>query len=115
MIEELFCQELCLGEDLVFNLNFLTNCDRIVIIPDKVYNYFQEDNTLSTRFRISAFDMIRKVYCETGRICKKLELKWPITQVDEKYVLDTLVLLEKYVYAMEVFLRIEKLARSILP
>lgn len=112
LIEEPFSPELSLGEDLIFNLNYLINCARISIIPDIIYNYYNEDNTLSTGFRLSAFEMIKSVFCETEKICGKLNIAWPVEEVDEKIVRDLLTLFEKYVHSMKSFSSYKKIGET---
>lgn len=97
-INSVFPVDVNLGEDLLFNLYYITACRNIVISDKKNYYYcIQKSDSLSTAFRISAFDMLHKVYWETktmvSRICD-VE-KCPIKEVDEKYVVDMTTMFER--------------------
>lgn len=58
-----FDTSLSLGEDLLFNMDYLEKCQRIAVIPDALINYIQEEkgNTLSTKKRDNKLEIASKV------------------------------------------------------
>ncbi len=61
-----FPLDLSLGEDLLFNMNYLEGCERITVIPDMLLHYIQEDNgkTLSSKKRDDKLEIASRV-CES--------------------------------------------------
>lgn len=69
---KLFCKELAgrfdtslsLGEDLLFNMDYLEKCEKIAVIGDPLINYIQEEkgNTLSTKKRENKLELARRVF-----------------------------------------------------
>ena len=58
-----FDTSLSLGEDLLFNMNYLEKCSKVAVIPDALINYIQEEkgNTLSTKKRDNKLEIASKV------------------------------------------------------
>ena len=58
-----FDTSLSLGEDLLFNMNYLEKCSKVVVIPNALINYIQEEkgNTLSTKKRDNKLEIASKV------------------------------------------------------
>ena len=58
-----FDTSLSLGEDLLFNMNYLEKCSKVAVIPDALINYVQEEkgNTLSTKKRDNKLEIASKV------------------------------------------------------
>ncbi len=58
-----FDTSLSLGEDLLFNLAYLEQCQKIAVIPDCLIHYIQEENgnTLSTKKRNDKLEIALKV------------------------------------------------------
>lgn len=58
-----FDTSLSLGEDLLFNMNYLEKCSKIAVISDALINYIQEEkgNTLSTKKRDNKLEIASKV------------------------------------------------------
>lgn len=52
-----FSENMTMGEDLLFNMDYLKNCNRINIIPDQLYNYMiSNNNSLTKSFNKNLFD-----------------------------------------------------------
>ena len=58
-----FDTSLSLGEDLLFNMNYLEKCSKVAVIPNALINYIQEEkgNTLSTKKRDNKLEIASKV------------------------------------------------------
>ncbi|MBQ2715049.1 MAG: glycosyltransferase family 2 protein [Clostridia bacterium] len=64
-------ETLCLYEDYVFSMDCLTKANKIVCIPNCVYNYmFRNANSLSHRYRTNVAEMFERLY---HKISKYLE------------------------------------------
>lgn len=58
-----FCSERDLiSEDLIFHLSFIPLCQRIVLIPDLLYNYCLNENSLTTTYRKGRFEAVLKLW-----------------------------------------------------
>lgn len=59
-----FDTSLSLGEDLLFNLDYLEKCERVAVIPEALINYIQEEkgNTLSTKKRSNKLELAKRVF-----------------------------------------------------
>lgn len=58
-----FCSERDLiSEDLIFHLSLIPLCQKIVIIPDLLYNYCLNDNSLTTTYRQGRFEAVLKLW-----------------------------------------------------
>ena len=58
-----FCSERDLiSEDLIFHLSLIPLCRKIVIIPDLLYNYCLNDNSLTTTYRKGRFEAVLKLW-----------------------------------------------------
>lgn len=60
-----FDASLSLGEDLLFNMDYLEKCEKVAVIPDALINYIQEEkgNTLSSKKRDNKLE-IASIVCE---------------------------------------------------
>lgn len=58
-----FDTSLSLGEDLLFNMDYLGNCKKVAVISDALINYIQEENgnTLSSKKRDNKLEIASKV------------------------------------------------------
>lgn len=55
-IKTLFAENLTIGEDLLFNLSYASNCDKILVINDALYNYdVSSQKGLASRYDESLF------------------------------------------------------------
>ena len=70
LANEGFCEKLSLGEDLLFNLQYLQKCKRVVCIEDALYVYdYINGNSLTHVYRENAFEIATTLYkavCEYG-------------------------------------------------
>lgn len=62
-----FPQDLDLGEDLLFNLEYLKGCFGITIVKEPLYHYIQEENgqTLSSQKRENKLELAKRIRKET--------------------------------------------------
>lgn len=69
-----FDTSLSLGEDLLFNMNYLEKCDKIAVISDALIHYIQEEkgNTLSTKKRDNKLEIASKVCAGVQNYYKKI-------------------------------------------
>lgn len=98
LITTFFDPELYLGEDLIFNLNYLKNCKKIKNINTTVYNYvIQSAGSLSSDLKERSFEIIYNVYRESKRILSDLfeDMHTWEDAIDQKYLIDMLVLVER--------------------
>lgn len=80
-----FDTELSLGEDLIFNLNYLdcTN-KRIVVINKGLYNYRRDNNeSLDNKYYPNLFDIYKLIHSEMLSYSKK----WNLTEKDANRIL----------------------------
>jgi Glycosyltransferases involved in cell wall biogenesis len=63
LITKLFNEQISLGEDLLFNLDYLENCKKLTSLPKSFYNYrISQKNTLSSQYRKDGFEIALKQY-----------------------------------------------------
>lgn len=89
-----------LGEDLLFNLEYLRKCKSVYISGEAVYNYcFLQNNSLSNNFSFVSLDSIVGVYSESKIILTNLwgGNVWPIPSVDKKYISDFVTLIDRWI------------------
>ena len=69
-----FDESLSLGEDLLFNLDYLRRSAGISVVSDALYHYIQEDggNTLSSRKRQDKLSLAKLVWREAGSFYREL-------------------------------------------
>lgn len=65
---------LSLGEDLLFNMDYLEQCERISVIPDLLYHYVQWDNgtSLSSKKRADKLEIAKRVCKRVQEVYEKL-------------------------------------------
>lgn len=56
-----------ISEDVIFNIDFIPKCDCIVAIPDCIYYYCVNPNSLSKVFRTDRFEKVLSLYREMER------------------------------------------------
>lgn len=73
-----------MSEDLHFNLNALSHCDCVCIIPKYFYNYRSSANSITTRIDLCQFERIKSLYDYTSKECKALDICGDIQQRVER-------------------------------
>lgn len=69
LITETFDESLSLGEDLLFNISYIENCNKIKVVSEFGYNYVKTGSiSLTGRYNKEKFDVIIKIYRHC--ICK---------------------------------------------
>lgn len=63
------------SEDLHFNLNFLSHCNRVCSLPYRFYNYLVNANSISRKPNPNRFFMCKMLYYYIEKECRKLNFK----------------------------------------
>lgn len=73
-IRELFLQDLSLGEDLCFNLRYITGIGRITVLQKSVYRYIADEtgSSLSAGRRTDRIFVCMRLYREANRFFREL-------------------------------------------
>ncbi len=102
-IKDLFDESISMGEDLLFNLSYFSNCDKISVISDNIYNYNvttqeslagkYDDSLLSTQIMLN-----KKVqeFFENKFECKDFSAINEVFAKEIYYYLKKLVILSGY-------------------
>ena len=99
LISTFFNSDITLGEDLIFNLNYLLKCNTIYFLNRPLYNYIiSNPNSLSSKYHIKGFENLNIVYNDSYRLFiqnfgEKVDLK----ELDKKYVTDFCVMAERLI------------------
>lgn len=73
LITTLFKEDLDLGEDIIFNFEYLKNCQTIMFLDEALYYYRVGDaNSLTNKFDENRIIKVHKVYQETSRLCDEI-------------------------------------------
>ena len=69
-----FDTSLSLGEDLLFNLDYLSRCSKIAVLAEPLCYYIQEDGktTLSSRKRVDRLELARQICEKTEQFYDRL-------------------------------------------
>ncbi len=69
-----FDEGLSLGEDLLFNLDYLSRAQRIYVVAKPLYHYIQNDtgNTLSSMRRDDKLELAKRIWRETSEFYQNL-------------------------------------------
>jgi glycosyltransferase involved in cell wall biosynthesis len=69
-----FCEDMTLGEDTYFNLEYLEHCDSIIALSKEFYHYTREnDDSLFTKYNEQSFEIHEKVFDKMRDIIIKSE------------------------------------------
>lgn len=99
-----FDTSLSLGEDLLFNMDYLEKCEKVAVIPDALINYIQEEkgNTLSTKKRSNKLELAKRVFDRVQAYYEKISGKTEINPVIAgKFVMEFLDDCEKLPFDKE--------------
>ena len=70
-----FCSEReLISEDLIFHLDFIPLCGKIVIIPDSLYNYCLNEDSLTTKYRTDKFEAVLKLWRTTIKKVSSIQM-----------------------------------------
>lgn len=61
-IELYFDSGLSLGEDLLFNLQYLDKLDKVSFVGGKLYHYIEREGSLTKKYRSDSIDIAEKLY-----------------------------------------------------
>lgn len=70
-IKEGFHETLSLGEDLMFNLAYLRECNSVALISDRLYHYMIEEVSLSKKFRTDYMEISLRLHQEVNQFCRE--------------------------------------------
>lgn len=73
-IKNFFVQNLSMGEDLIFNLEYMKQISTISFIDKPLYQYYVYENSLTRKFREDYIDIAEKLYLESKKFCDKYNL-----------------------------------------
>ena len=63
LIKKLFLKDISLGEDLLFNLDYLNECNKVVTVSNSFYHYqFVNGQSLTQKYRTDNFDIAARLY-----------------------------------------------------
>lgn len=99
-INFLFDENFSLGEDLLFNLEYFKNCQKIKIISDCLYNYVDEsENSLNKSYDEDLLNKQIHLYESVKTFCKdKFQDTFLDGSVDRVFLKEIYYLLKKKVY-----------------
>ena len=63
-----------LGEDLIFNLNYIRNCKSITFIQDCLYFYDIRENSLNYKYRDNSIEIAETLYVESLKFINDLHI-----------------------------------------
>ncbi len=83
-----FDSSLSLGEDLLFNLDYLRKCRRVAVLEEPLCYYVQEERkeTLSSKKRKNRLELSRRICEETERFYKEQWRKEPDGRIFTRYM-----------------------------
>ncbi|MDO4282314.1 MAG: glycosyltransferase family A protein [Clostridia bacterium] len=99
LIDFKFEEEINLGEDFLFNLNYLCNCRNISLIEKSIYFYkIYNSGSLSSGLIKNGFANLTSVYSLSIKMILKIfgEDIMVIDALSEKYIIDILTMIERY-------------------
>lgn len=72
LINHLQNQEQFLGEDLLFNLDYIKNIQGIYFLNQPLYNYVIHENSLNRSYHDDVFEQMTNLYCAKMQFCQDL-------------------------------------------
>lgn len=83
-----FDTSLSLGEDLLFNLEYLKSCKKVAILAEPLCYYIQEEdrNTLSSQKRSNRLELARKICEKTEKFYQNTWEKQPDARIFTRYM-----------------------------
>lgn len=73
-IKNKFPLDLSLGEDLIFNLEYIKNCSSIYFLPKIFYHYEISEGSLNRRYREDSVEIAERLYVESMQFSKQMKL-----------------------------------------
>lgn len=109
LIKCYFDNNISLGEDLKFNLEYFNNSKNVKIIDDCIYNYTIDDKeTLSKVYRYNQIEIDRNLYSITRRFClDNFSENFSFEILDEE-------LMDKYIESIKKVIKIEGEKRKLI-
>lgn len=103
LITNFFPKDIDMGEDLIFNLNYLTNCNSIKCLDLSLYNYvISKTDSLSQKYNINAIDNSILLQKSVLNFCNKKFNKYSITEINNKYLEDCFSNIQKLIFSRKV-------------
>lgn len=77
-----FCSErIVMSEDILYNIDFLSYTDRMAIIPDQLYNYCINPNSLSNQYRKDRFEKVKLLFTEIINHLSARDINFPLDTI----------------------------------
>ena len=86
-IQSGFPEDMSLGEDLIFNLNYIRNCKSITFIQDCLYFYDIRENSLNRTYRQDSIEIAEFLYVESLKFIEEFH----VGEIAKKHVSETFV------------------------
>lgn len=80
-----FSEREYLSEDICFNLSYLLNTQKMVIIPETLYNYRYNPTSLTNKYKGNEFDKLKKLYSEIQNIITQGNLNYIVEYRTERF------------------------------
>lgn len=99
LINTFFNENFNLGEDFLFNLCYLENCDSIYISDRILYYYCFLENSLSNMFSVKSCNSLYGVYIGSKYAVENIwgRTAWPKDEIDKKYISDFVTIIERWI------------------
>lgn len=76
-----------ISEDIIFNIDYISKACAVVLIPDPVYYYCTNPNSLSKTFRVDRFERTKIMYFEIKRKLEGLYEQNTVTERSDRYLI----------------------------
>ena len=76
-----------ISEDIIFNIDYISKACSIILIPDPVYYYCKNPNSLSKSFRVDRFERTKIMYFEIKRKLEGLYERKTVAERSDRYLI----------------------------
>lgn len=73
-IRSYFPEDLSLGEDLLFNLEYIRQIETIYFLKESLYYYIIRQNSLNRKYRRDSIEIAERLYTENMRFCEEFHM-----------------------------------------
>ena len=100
LITSFFPKNMSMGEDLIFNLNYLKNCSSIKCLSFPLYNYIiSKSESLSNKYNSNAVENSLLLQKSVLDFCNKNFKQYPIELINNKYLEDCFSNVQKMIFS----------------
>lgn len=91
-----FTTDIYLGEDMLFNLQYLRHSYTIVFLNEALYHYINnsDNNSLTHKFEKNKFDFFQIQFNETEKFCMDMGLQQSMSSVSKMYLKGCFIVIE---------------------